>query len=286
MAPLRIVPWTMALCLTMYVLEAAPVAAAGDSPDQFFSYPLRAGESLNGVSRIFGVPVQELVELNQILDPGQLQLGQTLKVPNSAANSFARDAGALRSERDRLLEEKRRSERQFAERQQAASSIDSRLHQLEAEKAALGLEVTSKTAWEKAAKLLSFLLLAAVCWALKARSDRIIVRRRLSSLAAENTLLAAARAMSRGAASQLELRYQKLYDRKGAAELKVIDEGISSLTRTFREGTADIERLVANVGIEREAEKRVLESASWTLAWLIHPVREILLRERIKYYTP
>lgn len=261
------------------------MAAADGSHEQFFSYPLRAGESLNSVSRIFGVPVQELIELNQILDPGQLQLGQTLKVPNSAANSFGRDADALRTDRDRLLEEKRRAEGQFAERRQTMVNTESRLRQLEADKAVLGRELTAKAAWEKAAKVLFLLLFAVSCWALKARADQFSIRRRLSSLAAENTLLAAARVTARGAAAQLELRYQKLYDRKGAAALKVIDEGLSSLTRTFREGTADIERLVANVGIEREAEKRSLESPPWTLAWLIHPVRETLLRERIKYYT-
>src|ERR1041385_7056313 len=192
MSRLRSVLWTSSFCLAMCLRETA---AAADSPEQFFSYPLRAGESLSGVSRVFGVPVDKLIELNQILEPGQLQLGHTLKVPNSEANAFAREAGALRSERDRLLEEKREAEGQSAERQQAMAKMESRLHQLEAEKAALGREVTTKASWENAAKLLSFVLLAVFCWALKARTDRVIVKRKLSMLAAENAVLAAARGM-------------------------------------------------------------------------------------------
>jgi len=180
-----------ALGLTMHLNEAA---VAADAPEQIFSYPLRAGESLNGVSRIFGVPVQELIELNQILEPGRLQLGQTVKVPNSAAISLARDARSFRTERNRLLEEKRGAERQSVERQQAMAKMDSRLHQLEAEKAALGREVTSKASWEKATKLLSFLLFAVICWAFKARADRVFVKQKLSTLAAENTVLEIGRA--------------------------------------------------------------------------------------------
>jgi LysM repeat protein len=262
--------------------ETPPVAASGESQEQFFYYPLRAGESLSDVSRIFRVPVSDLIELNRISDPNHIPLGQNLKVPDS----FARDAAALEAERDRLLEEKRRTETESAERQRAMSSLDSQFRQLEAEKAGLERELGNTVQWQRAAKVLSLLLLVVFGWALKSRAERAMTRRKFDSLAMENTVLTAAKEKYREAASQFELRYQKLYHGKGEAPKEVVADGVARLSRAFEEGTEEIERLVDDLREEREKESRILDAERRMHAWLFHPFRQLLGRHRLKYHTP
>jgi LysM repeat protein len=262
--------------------ESPAATGSGESQEQVFYYPLRAGESLSDVSRIFRVPVPDLIELNRITDPNRIPLGQSLKVPDS----FARDALALAAERDRLLDEKRRSEGESAARQRAMAGLDSQVRQLEAEKTALERELGATVQWQRSAKLLALLLFIVFGWALKSRADRAMTRRRFESLAMENTVLNAAKEKYREAASQFELRYQKLHHGKGEAPREVIADGVERLTRTFDEGTAEIERLVADLREEREKEARILEAERRMHGWIFHPLRALLGRHRLKYHTP
>ena len=94
MVPLRFV-----LGVSLLWVLVAPLGARGESPsalepdaarDEFFSYPLRSGESLNDVARIFRVPAQELATINRITDPNRLQLGQIIRVPIPPLNEERR----------------------------------------------------------------------------------------------------------------------------------------------------------------------------------------------------
>ncbi|MGH7896446.1 MAG: LysM peptidoglycan-binding domain-containing protein [Candidatus Binatia bacterium] len=261
--------------------ETAPTVESAESKEQFFHYPIRSGESLSDVSRIFRVPVRDLVELNRITDPNNIALGQSLRIPDS----FARDAVALEAERDRLLEEKRRSENESVVRQRALADLDSQFRQLQAEKRVLESEIGNTVQWQRGAKLLSLLLLVVFGWALKSRAERAMIKRRFAALEVENSVLHAAKEKYREAASQFELRYQKLYHGKGEAPKEVIADGVARLSRAFEEGIEEMERLIGNLRLEREKEAEILDAERRMHAWVFHPLRQLLGR-RLKYHTP
>ena len=288
MAPRRFVGWTLLLCLTALVAgssaraEPPPGGEAGGAEEEVFHYPLRAGESLTDVSRFFRIPVQDLMELNHITDPNHLSIGQTLSVPNS----FARDASALRSERDRLLAEKQQIERESTERQRAVANLESRTREIEGEKATLSGELAATTHWHRAANLFFVLLVLILAWALKARADRAFLARKLRIQAAENAALRIAKEKVQRAASQLELRCQRLYRGKGEAPAEVIAEGISRMSRAFGEGTAQIELRMTELTSEEKKEQRLFGSERRALASLFQRGRGFFSRRRLKYHTP
>ncbi len=226
--------------------------------------------------------MSELVELNAIRDPSHLQLGQTIRVPDG----FAREVAELRAERERLIADKQRAERESQDRQRAAASVETQLHQVQAEKNSLAHELSMMAAWQRTATIVLALFLAALAWALKSRVERVKLARKQVALAAENTALASAKDKFRQAAGQLELRYQNLYAKKGDPPAIAISEGLKRMREAFTEGAREIEELLAKLRIEREAQLRLFESEEKTRAWLFHPVRELLERHGFKYHTP
>src|SRR5882724_11533211 len=99
---------TLLTSLALATILAAPALAEEAQEADTFRYPLRAGESVSDVARIFRVPADELIELNAIRDPNHLQLGQELRVPNA----FAREVSELRNARQALLDEKEAAARE------------------------------------------------------------------------------------------------------------------------------------------------------------------------------
>jgi murein DD-endopeptidase MepM/ murein hydrolase activator NlpD len=277
----RLVLTTISLCLfgilglaSPRLLEAAAPPELGLQESDFFYYPLRPGESLSDVGRIFRIPVEELIQLNQIGDANRLSIGQTIKIPDP----FAREALMLRRERDQILEQKRQIERATAVHEQVVSGLESKIRELDGEKAAVTNELAATAQWHLAAKLLAALLLGTLVWALKAVADRAMLTRKLASVAAENAALVEAKARYREAASHLELRCQKLYRSKDEAPRDVVVDGTMRLARAFDQGADKIERLLASIRTEREKEEHFLDTESKVLAWLFHPVRELLAR--------
>jgi LysM repeat protein len=55
-----------------------PVASAGTR-----TYQVRPRDTLGGIAKKFGVSAEEIKSLNQIQDPKDLRLGQTLRIPAS-----------------------------------------------------------------------------------------------------------------------------------------------------------------------------------------------------------
>lgn len=275
---------------TMFVLAPLAAGAAGadaelapaEAPRQFFSYPLRAGESLSDVSRIFHVPIRQLVEINHIEDPSRMQLGQTLRIPNA----FAQEVEVLRAERDGLLEAKRRAEGESAERQQAAVRLQAELRQVGAEREALDRALAGAVRWQRWTLLLALLLLAALAWALKIRFDRALLAKRWNALALENSALKVAKEKYGQAGAQLELRYQNLHGRRREPPAEAVTEGTARLRRAFDDGAAGIERLLAQLRAEQEKQRALFEAEAKTRSWLFHPLRELLERHRLKYHTP
>jgi murein DD-endopeptidase MepM/ murein hydrolase activator NlpD len=285
MIPLRLALWALFWLLVAAPCvraESPPVAARDGAADAFFFYPLRAGESLGDVAQIFHVPAQELATLNHVTDPNRLQLGQMLRVPNG----FAREAAELRSDRQQLVEQKDAADRAVQERDRTTAALETQLRQLQAEKDGVARELATMERWRKTAMgaLMSFLV--ALGWAFKTLLDRTRLVRRHTSLAAENAALREAKEKYRQAAAQLELRYQGLYRGKGEPAKITVADGITKLRYAFGEGSAQIERHLAEIRAEREKHQRLVEAEEKARAWVLHPLRELLERHRLKYHTP
>ena len=256
--------------------EPLPVVEAAGDRDGVFRYPLRQNESLNEVSRIFGVPVAELIELNRIGDPNRLRTGQVIEIPDF----YAREAAALRAERDTLLREKTEANREIAGRQQAITGLADKITELEREKEALEWQIAATGHWERGAKLAGVIVLGLLAWALKLLSERSNLSRRLRVVAAENSVLATAKEKYRDAAGQMELRFQQLYSGRHTAPKEIIADGTARIKRAFADGAVEIERQITTVKLEREKEEQVLDAEHKMLSWLTHPLREVLARTR------
>ncbi len=64
----------------------APGSAA---PGATGKYTIKPGDTLSGIAQEFGITVEELVKLNNITDPNQIQAGQVLTVPAKGAPTSA-----------------------------------------------------------------------------------------------------------------------------------------------------------------------------------------------------
>jgi murein DD-endopeptidase MepM/ murein hydrolase activator NlpD len=286
MMPLRFALKIASLSVLALMLARAATTRAEPAPeapvrDSYFSYPLRAGESLADVARVFRVPVEELIELNQIRDPNRLQLAQMIRVPDA----YAREAAELRAERERLVADKQRAERESQDRQRAAAAVEAQLHQLEAEKNSVARELSMMAGWQRTAMIALGLFFGAVAWGVKNRLERANLVRKQQVLAAENGALMTAKEHYRQAAGQLELRYQTLYAKKAGTPALAIAEGVERIRQAFAEGAKDIEALLATLLAERETQLQLLEAEDKSRSGIFQPLRELLERS-FKYHTP
>jgi len=283
MVPLRFALGVTLICLVAAVPRVhADAASAPSGGDEAFFYPLRSGESLNDVARIFRVPAQELAALNRIADPNRMQVGQTLRVPNA----FAREVEQLRADREQLTGQKNRADQDAQERARYAASLETQLRQAQSEKDSVARELATMERWRKTATVALALFLVALAWAFKTLLERAKLARKQLSLVAENAALAAAKEKYRQAAAQLELRYQSLYRGKGDPPKVTVADGIAKLRTVFGEGSAAIEDQLALIRSEREKQQKHAEVEEKGRAWLLHPLRELLGRHRLKYHTP
>jgi nucleoid-associated protein YgaU len=62
-------------------LEAAPLPTSTPEPAQTQEYTVEAGDSLTAIAEQFGVTVEALAAANNITNPDQIQVGQTLTIP-------------------------------------------------------------------------------------------------------------------------------------------------------------------------------------------------------------
>jgi len=283
--PLRFAFWVL-LWLSTLSGVVGPRAFADDTTsaavDEFFLYPVRAGESLSDVAHVFHVSVQDLLAINHLADVDYLQIGQTIRIPNG----FARETAALRADQARVLEEKRRAERESAERQRALLDLQTRQSQLELERNVLTAELAAVGGWRVTAKIALALFLLSLAWAFKTRIERARAARRHVVVAAQNVALSAAKERYRQAAAQLELRYQKLYGGPGDPASVTVRDGVERIRAAFDEGSAEIERQLARFEGQRIADHDSAHAEEKGRAWIPHPLRELLERNRLKYHTP
>jgi len=263
---------------------AAPGQGEGPATSQaqgdFLEYRLRSGESLSEVARLFRIPVEELAQANRIVDPTRLQAGQSLRVPNV----FARQTAQLQGERDRLLAESEQRGRELEQRQATLTAAEADLQRVEAEKRALTAHLASTLHWQRGAIFLAGLLVVALGWGLKMRGELAELTRRLTLLTHENAALNVIKEKYRQTAAQIEFRYQKLYSAREEIPAKFLAGGTAILARSFAEGRAQLEQLLASIKAEREREEQVLQAEQKARDFLFHPLRMLLQRYRIKYH--
>jgi LysM repeat protein len=273
--------WLLALpgaAVTRSLAEVPPPGAT----DEFFLYPVRAGESLSDIARTFRVSVEDLTAVNHLAEVDYLQIGQTIRVPNG----FARETAELRAEQARILEGKRKAERESTQRQRELATLQERERQLERERSAISAELASMAGWRNTAKMALAVCLLALGWGLKNRVERIRLSRRHAMVSARNAALMAAKERYRQAVAHLELRYQKLYGGLRNPDSITIEDGIERIHAAFDDGSAEIERLLARLEGERAKNQEPSATEEKGRAWLLHPVRELLDRSRLKYHTP
>jgi LysM repeat protein len=283
--PLRFAFWILLWLSALPGLLGGHASAEDPPPaavEEYFAYPLRAGESLSDVARTFHVSVQDLTSVNHLGDVDYLQIGQTIRVPNG----FARETAALRAERGHVLEEKRRVQQESAERQRALVDLQARQRQLEAERSTLAAELATVGSWRVTAKITLALFLLALAWAFKSRIERARTARKHAAMAAHNAALSAAKERYRQAAAQLELRYQKLYGGLAEPVSGTVRDGVDRIRAAFGEGSSEIERQLARFAGARAADRESAHAEEKGRAWIPHPVRELLERNRLKYHTP
>lgn len=58
-----------------------PVESGGEAAGDERVYLIRGGDTLSGVAREYGVPLNALLEANPDVDPNRLQIGQEIRIP-------------------------------------------------------------------------------------------------------------------------------------------------------------------------------------------------------------
>ncbi len=61
-------------------VQQSPTAVASPSP-QSNEYTVQSGDTLSEIAAQFGVTVDEIVQLNNLSDPNQIAVGQTILIP-------------------------------------------------------------------------------------------------------------------------------------------------------------------------------------------------------------
>ena len=67
------------------IVESEVVPPAKSLSTSFRSYTVKKGDTLWGISRTYEVPLQEMVEANNLDKPGSLKIGQKLIIPGKPA---------------------------------------------------------------------------------------------------------------------------------------------------------------------------------------------------------
>ncbi len=68
---------------------STPGPGGAVAPGATGKYTIKPGDTLSGIAQEFGITVEELVKLNNIVDPNQIQAGQVLTVPAKGAPTSA-----------------------------------------------------------------------------------------------------------------------------------------------------------------------------------------------------
>jgi hypothetical protein len=286
----RVFIWRLAFFILMFApawhavrahaLDGALVATQSQEQNQneFLSYPLRSGESLGDVARIFRIPVEELLQINRVGDPSRLPIGYTLKIPNV----FSRQTTQLRQERDYLAAEQARARTEAREGQQVIAALRGEVQRLTAENDSHTAQLAATAWWRRTAALLVGLLAFSVWWSWLLQKSRKALTKNMASLTRENTALNVAKERYRQAAAQMELRYQKLYRGGESTPAKFIQDGVVFIERTFNEGSARMEQILAAI-LREQKSAEVAAQADRQEESLFRTLRNFLQRYRLKY---
>jgi LysM repeat protein len=195
-----------------------PGAASSESsvpkPRAVFPYTVRAGDTPGGIAVLFGVPLADLLRINHLHEDSELQIGDTLRIPNP----FVARERELSSELDRLTGQNQAAEAQALKGQQAISDLRAKVQDLSATNKQYEHDLHVLPWWRSAALLaagaaalmLGIMLLAVIQW--------LIGRSRFLAVAEMNESLRRLDYKYKAALAKAELRFQELYGRRRAPE--------------------------------------------------------------------
>src|SRR5262245_33093449 len=266
----------------LFLGSVGPPAVYGQStasvPETVLEYKIHRGETLEDIARLFGLPIEELARVNHISDPTRLQIDQPVRIPNV----FARQVTQLQEEQTQLRKDKEQLEQQIRQQQDLFAAKETEFHKLEGEKVALAEELAAVRQWKRMAQVLAGLLLGVFIWGLRSHKERARQDRALTVLSQENTALTTAKEKYRQAVAHLELRYQKLFNSRGQVPEKVASEGVTLIARSFAEGSAQLEHLLAKMQAGRATEEQSASREQTVIDSLLQPLRGFL--HRFKYH--
>lgn len=179
-----------------------------------FPYTVRPGDTPGGIAALFGVPLADLLRINHLHEDSELQIGDTLRIPNP----FLARERELSSELDRLTGQKQSAEEQAQKSLQAISDLHAKVQDLSAANKQYEHDLHVLPWWRAAALLaagaaalmLGIMLLALLQW--------LIARSRFRAVAEMNESLRRLDYKYKAALAKAELRFQELYGRRRAAD--------------------------------------------------------------------
>lgn len=183
-------------------------------PRAVFPYTVRPGDTPGGIAALFGVPLADLLRVNHLHEDSELQIGDTLRIPNP----FLARERELSSELDQLTGQKQSAEEQAQKSQQAISDLHAKVQDLSAANKQYEHDLHVLPWWRAAALLgagaaalmLGIMLLAVIQW--------FIGRSRFRAVAEMNESLRRLDYKYKAALAKAELRFQELYGRRRAAD--------------------------------------------------------------------
>ncbi|MBV8775446.1 MAG: LysM peptidoglycan-binding domain-containing protein [Deltaproteobacteria bacterium] len=193
---------------------AASSETAVPRPRAVFPYTVRPGDTPGGIAALFGVPLADLLRINHLHEDSELQIGDSLRVPNP----FLARERELSSELDRLTGQKQSAEKQAHRGQQAISDLHAKVEDLSAANKQYEHDLHVLPWWRGAALLaagaaalmLGIMSLAVIQW--------LITRSRFQAVAEMNESLRRLDYKYKAALAKAELRFQELYGRRRAAD--------------------------------------------------------------------
>jgi hypothetical protein len=242
------------------VEPSQPEAVAPSESEPYILYQLRAGEDPTRVARMFQVPVEDLLSLNQVSDPRRLGVGATLKIPDPRAAEL----GRTREQRDSLNRQLADAERNLADLEGRIHALESRAAELSEANRSLTDRLTLYQVWRGAflVSALAVIVLAAATFLTAVRTRDAERRRNLAARELEAMQAAVQRYRQLGA--QLELKYQALFHKDGVPSIataraqalrKVYEEDRERLDSIVAQAKREIERAWAELPPDKRARR-------------------------------
>ena len=194
-------------------MEERPAITSPSKPRRFFPYTIKAGDTLGSVAQFFGVQVTELAHLNRIHEDTDLNVGDTLKIPNP----FEASEKSLESQVDQLSEQNRALQLKLQQAESQVLSLSSTNSELSAESTSLKDSVKAMPWWRGTALAVGAAALLMLGVTALTLFEWWMLRRRFIALSDLAMSLSRLDVKYKETIAKAELRMQQLYGRRRPA---------------------------------------------------------------------